>query len=61
MLSNLFRSVLSQTSQKAASVPHAAKRIDASQLKLVSGGLPRGGWPIPESMSSAQLPRGGWA
>ena len=60
MLRTLFRTVLSQTNQKATPVPHAAKRIDAAQLKLVAGGLPRGGWLEPESMSAAQLPRGGW-
>lgn len=62
MLSNLFRAFLSQTKPKTASAPHAAKCIDAAQLKLVAGGggLPRGGWLEPESMETAQLPRGGW-
>lgn len=60
MLRTLFRTVLSQTNQKAASVPQAAKCIDASQLKLVAGGLPKGGWLEPEAVMASGLPKGGW-
>lgn len=60
MLRALFQSFRSQTSQKAAFDQHASKRIDASQLKLVAGGLPRGGWLESQSTATTQLPRGGW-
>jgi hypothetical protein len=59
MLRTLFRSFVTQTTQKTASVPHAAKCLNPEQLKQVAGGLPRGGWLEPAAMSS-QLPRGGW-
>jgi len=60
MLRTLFRAFSSQSNQKAASVPHAAKCIDPSLLKMVAGGgAPRGGWMQPESAMAA-APRGGW-
>jgi hypothetical protein len=60
MLRSLFRAFLSQTNQRAATAPATAKCIDDSQLKLVAGGLPRGGWPVSESQGACLLPRGGW-
>ena len=60
MLRNLFLTFLSQPNQKPALVTHATKCLDASELKLVAGGLPRGGWMQPESVAVTQLPRGGW-
>jgi hypothetical protein len=60
MLHTLARSFFSQTKQQATPVRHEAKCIDPAQLKLVAGGLPRGGWLEPEAMATAQLPRGGW-
>jgi hypothetical protein len=60
MLRTLFRSILSHTNQRTALVPLAAKRIDASQLKQVAGGLPKGGWPEPTATMAGGLPKGGW-
>ena len=60
MLRTLFRTVLLQTKPQVTAASMAAKRIDASQLKQVSGGLPKGGWIEPESAASSGLPKGGW-
>ena len=60
MLRTLFHALSSQSNQKAVPAPYAAKCIGASQLKLVAGGLPKGGWlESPSEMASA-LPKGGW-
>jgi hypothetical protein len=60
MLRTLFRTFAAQTNQAAKPDSHAAKRIDASQLKLVSGGLPKGGWMATQSAAVSGLPKGGW-
>ena len=62
MLRTLFRALSSQSDHKAAPSSLAAKCIDLSQLKLVSGGegLPKGGWLVQQS-SMEGLPKGGWA
>jgi len=60
MLRTLFRSFSSQSNQKAASVPHAAKCIEPSLLKLVAGGAPKGGWLGAELQMATQAPKGGW-
>ena len=60
MLHSLIRTMLPQANQRTTRVPHAVKCIDATQLKLVAGGLPRGGWLETESAAAARLPRGGW-
>ena len=62
MLRNLFRASSSQSNQKAAPAPLAAKYIDLTNLKLVSGGegLPKGGWSVQQSAMEC-LPKGGWA
>jgi len=59
MLRTLFRAFSSQSNQKAAPVPHAAKCIDPSLLKLVAGGAPKGGWLEAETLAT-QAPKGGW-
>jgi hypothetical protein len=61
MLRTLFRAVSSQSSQKAAPAPLAAKCIDPSLHKLVAGGAPKGGWLDPEVELATQAPKGGWA
>ena len=62
MLRTLFQARSSQSNHKATPSSLAAKRIDPSQLRLVSGGegLPKGGWQAPESAMES-LPKGGWA
>ena len=60
MLRTLFRSFLSQTNTKAVSVPNGAKCVDASQLRFVAGGAPKGGWLETEAESQAGAPKGGW-
>ena len=62
MLRTLFRAFSSQSNYKATPSSLAAKRIDPSQLRLVSGGegLPKGGWSVQESAMEF-LPKGGWA
>ena len=62
MLRTLFRASSSQSNHKATPSSLAAKRIDPSQLRLVSGGegLPKGGWSVQESAMEF-LPKGGWA
>lgn len=60
MLRTLFSSVLAQSNRKAAPSAHSAKCIDPSQLKLVAGGAPKGGWMEPELQTASQAPKGGW-
>lgn len=60
MLRNVFLSFLSQANAKAVPAEFAAKRIDPAQLKLVAGGLPKGGWMSVDQTESLQLPKGGW-
>jgi hypothetical protein len=60
MLRTLFSLAPSPVNQKAAPVAHSAKCIDASLLKLVAGGAPKGGWLEPELQMAAKAPKGGW-
>ena len=60
MLRTLFLAFSSQSNQKAATAPLAAKCIDASLLKRVTGGAPKGGWFEPEMVATSQAPKGGW-
>ena len=43
MLRSLFRALLPQAAKTAKPVSHGVKCIDASQLKQVAGGAPKGG------------------
>ena len=60
MLRTLFHALSSQPNKKAAPAPYAAKCIDASQLKLIAGGLPKGGWLDSQPDMASGLPKGGW-
>lgn len=60
MLSNLIRAFFPQAHQASKSLPQGAKTIDASQLKQVAGGAPRGGWLASEGEVQMRAPRGGW-
>lgn len=60
MLRSLFRALLPQAAKTAKPVSHGVKCIDASQLKQVAGGAPKGGWLMPEPDSTNGAPKGGW-
>lgn len=60
MLSNLIRALRSQTNRSSKSLRDGFKQLDASQLKQVAGGAPRGGWLSPEGQAQSKAPRGGW-
>ena len=60
MLRTAFRALSSQFNPKAAPAACAAKCLNPSLLKLVTGGAPKGGWVEPEMQAAPQAPKGGW-
>ena len=44
---------------KPADAPRGPTPIDPRDFKLVSGGLPKGGWTCG-TLSTVSLPKGGW-